>query len=154
MTIGQLPQTLLHPDYKDMDELIRPLVEAINKLGISTYWSCQGHNYTNIGSHFPVVIITFGKADDTDEIASQKSIMCLLQAIGYANEELNEMASYGMQWILAPDTRVGGGEPFLNLMPNFPHVPLELAQERIPDLVKFLTLAREHNFPENSPEPV
>lgn len=112
-------------EYACMDPKIRKLVHAINRLGVKTFWSCEGHkSYTLINSPFPAVGIMI-------KDLSSAAIFKLFEIVGYFNKEC--VHSFNLSWYIEPHPE------YLMLRPEYiSKEDLEGLQTQADELAEFI----------------
>ncbi len=102
-------------DYAELESGIRPLVKAVNSLGLMTSYSCEGHpdgSREVIQSAYPKVIISSRSIDHA------LSLLRLIGMLGIRNTH-HEYGMIHIRWALVPI-----GNPFssLSLQPSKTHL--------------------------------
>lgn len=103
------------PNYAELDRGIRPLVKAINSLGLMTSHSCEGHPDGSRGviqSAYPKVIISSGS------INRALPLLRLIGMLGIRNTH-HEHGMIRMRWALVP---IGNPSSSLSLQPSGTHL--------------------------------
>lgn len=111
-----LPHVTLSPDLSQLDRKIAPLVRAINKIGIPTYSSCEGHgeNTNIVQSPYPMVVICPGVSKD--------GAYKMLRFMGMLSmHNANSDHSDGVRWSVVPE-----GNMSFAVVPSYIHRSLEI----------------------------
>ncbi len=128
------PTVTLTPDLSKLDRKIAPLVDAINKLGMPTYYSCQGHgsDRTIVQSAYPMVALC---PDPTREGG-----FTLLRVLGMVGEHNDSPVA--CRWIVFPQAH-----RIFVILPAERLTPLERLHDGIAELVLSLNNLRGHYNP-------
>ncbi len=125
------PQVTRSPDLNLLDKKIAPLVAVINELGLSTYYSCEGHGNERglIQYPYPMVVIDVG--------SSEEDMQALIRFIGMLGIHNTNCRSHGdVWWTLTPS---GNCSKQLTLKPDLlDRYPLGVMHKGIKALTKVL----------------
>ena len=130
-----LPTLTRQPDYSRIESGIRDTVRAINKLGIYTYSSCEGH------LRLPRPLTPYIMFDMKS--SPHESLCILMLAVGELDRRVNST-----EWIFEPANEIGNGSPFVGLTTKFsgngdPDL-LEDRQEQMRELIEIIDLVKKN----------
>ncbi len=94
-----MPHVSTNPDLTELDPGIVPLVQVINRLGLPTQYSCEGHGKQSPGSRqspFPMVVIF-----PTSDSDGMYHLARLMGMIGLHNGDAGS-DDEGIRWTILP----------------------------------------------------
>lgn len=90
-------QPTFNPDYSKLDQLIAPLVQVLNQIGLPTYYSCAGIGAGRSLTQYPYPIVVIAP-DGTAEQAL--AFLRFMGILGLFNS--NCVSDSDVEWVLEP----------------------------------------------------